>query len=241
VIDSTYQWVAKGMDGADPFTIEWNFGDHSPLVVRPDTFATHRYSRPSAWVVKAVAIDHMGLRFDSTTASARIYPGEWRLTSLILASTAPPKVFEIPRRLAAWDSLKTYLQQVEQTPRDGMIFLADDSLWSEHGAYFQVAPPGTGASIVYWHAGSTIMMVARPSSVQFSNFSFTGTLWSGSLTGVGYVTLFNHGAGTGGEFLNSISATKSGNTMNGTLVFTLYDGSLNPAMRSYSFTARLVP
>ncbi|MFN8583116.1 MAG: PKD domain-containing protein [Gemmatimonadaceae bacterium] len=217
---------------------QWTFGDGTPpVVVQGDTLVTHTFARPGNYKVRVTGWDINNVpdttAFTPVQTFDRILPGEWRITSFTLVSSSPT----VPTYFPTWnhafdDSLTFYLQRVEHTPTDGMIFFPDDSLWRERAVYFQVAPPGAGASATYWVPRSQVWLVARDASVQFSHFTDTGTLTNGTVDGLGYTT--NYGA----SFLHSITVTKSGQTMTGTLRFALYGTT---AQRTYQFTAQLVP
>jgi PKD repeat protein len=241
LVDSTYRLIARGVLPSPTIKFTWTFGDGSPALNTSDTVVTHRFSKPGNYRVTVKAGNPAD--FDQDQKFVRIYPGEWRISNLTLIKSVPTKLGWLAGANRAFnDSLTYYLQRLEQNPSDGMLFFADDSLWREHGMYFQIARPGTGGSLVYWGSGSQVWMVARESSVQFSSFSNSGTLWDGSINGVGYVTLFSWPTFTfQGEFQNFISATKTGNTLRGTLRFTLYDGTSSPPERAYTFVAQLVP
>ena len=159
------------------------------------------------------------------------YAGAWRLTSFTLLRETPVTSGLSPRELPGLATIKGYLDQVARTPSDGMIFLDDGDLWKEHAVYFQVSPPGLGANATYWVPYSFVTLLARDNSIQFSHYTTTGTLKTGSIDGEAYT----------GDLLvtldNSIQAQKSATQMTGTLTIGPYAFG---GERTYQFVATLV-
>lgn len=163
-------------------------------------------------------------------------PEAWRLTSFVLTASTPftnPKGNPAAAQgIAQQDAL---LQQVVSTPSDGLLFLADDVLWPEPSVYFQVAAPGTGTTVNYWQPGAYITQFARSLKVGVSytgTVTNTGNVSTGTLSGYALTSLL------GTSFHNTITAIKTGRTLQGTVTTEWY--LFGEAHRTFSFTATRV-
>ena len=225
---------------APDISYSWYFADaseNSTNVKTPGPAVTYTFASAGTYSVSLI-VSYKGLQIatvDQVPVQVKTWPGAWRITALTLTSS-PPRSSGFPSQWAtAWNSIEPWLDHVVQTPSDGMIFLEDNALFTEHAVYFQVAPPGLGKDAIYYVPGSFVTLLARTSAVQFSHYTSTGDLRSGLIDGEGYYSnVF------GPDFVvedNLIQAQKNGTTMTGTFTVRPY---VFGGGRTYSFVAVLV-
>lgn len=216
----------------------WIYGDGTKWDTTSAPTTVHTYATIGTYAIYMQLLDADSVLAAAVPAQAlvKVYPAAWRITSFTLKSFqtitggAP----------APWGpgmtAVEAFLAQVVQTPSDGMIFLEDNVLFNEHAVYFQVAPPGTGASAIYYVNNSFFTLLARDPSVQFSHYTSTGGMKSGAIDGEGYTSnVFSASSYVVED--NSIVAQKNGTTMTGTITIGPYAFG---GARTYDFVATLV-
>ena len=220
-----YQWEFDGPNAnSEPI---FNESSGPSLVQTFPTAGTYTVKVTASW---GMVIWGRG----TGVAEIKNYAPAWRITTFTLQSSTLPRSLQ-PYEVAAFATVNGFLDQVVARPSDGMIFLEDNVLFSEHAVYFQVAPPGTGANAIYYVPNSFYTMLARNPNDLFSRYLSTGTTTSGTIDGVGY-TANAFGSSYIIE-LNSIQSQKVGSTMSGTMTVgrAFFDGT-----RTFNFVATLV-
>lgn len=224
-----FAWFFRGPGGPDDYV----------LVETPGPAVTHTFPVAGSYTVDLIiqkgAEDTVVAHIQDVPVQVKAWPGAWRFTSFVLQSVTPPSGGLPSQSIAAQAAVDALLAQVVQTPSEGMIFLEDNVLFNEHAVYFQVAPVGQGHTATYYVPGSYFTLLARDASIQFSHYTSTGDLHSGSINGEGYTSSV-----FGASYViqdNFIVAQKNGNTMTGTVTIGPYAFG---GARTYTFVATLV-
>lgn len=213
----------------------WTFGDGFPSVIEKDiTTVQHIWGPVGTFPVTLTVTDSAGVNAIGQATNTACVGTAWRITAFNVQLSTQPGPGAPLATFAAFDSLDDKLEQVAAIPSDGLLYLGDGTFFPERGVYFQVVPPGTGAAGACWLRAGYLTQVAR---VLGGNYSFSGSVTNGQVSGSAYTALTIIPAGAGNTFSNSINAGMSGRQMTGTVVFTSY---LYGGNRTYSFVAMLV-
>jgi hypothetical protein len=239
---TTLTAVANGVASAG-LTYTWNFGDGTPSVAVTDvTTVQHMWTNVNTYPVTLnVSLTSGGVPVAPQVTSTACVGTAWRLTSFTQSAFTTPGSGTPSDYLGALNQLYGYLDQVNATPSDGLLYLGDGTFFVNQGVYFQVAPPGTGAAGACWLRAGYTAQVAWLGATN-SSYGNSGTLDAGSITGTafGYLPFaIPTGPGSALQFTNSVNAVKTGMTLTGTVKFgsASYSGG-----RTYTFTAtRLAP